>query len=143
MILNHHKKFLVRQSGKGVGNVVKNIITSDFVRGNLKSVGKLLLARAKDVAKNILLPAAKKMAIEAGTQLKDAAAQKIQNIVSDKMSQLQMRAHNPQVQKLLQTVSPTIKETSQNIISNLMAGNGFKIIPVKRKYKKTYINERN
>jgi hypothetical protein len=137
MILNHHKKYLVRQSGKGIGNVVKNIITSDFVRGNLKSIGKLLLGRAKDMAKNILLPAARKMAIEAGTQLKDAAAQKLQDVVSQKMSQLQLQAKNPQVQKLLETVNPTIKETSQNIISNLMAGSGFKIIPVKiRKYKK-------
>ena len=31
MILNHHKKYLIRQSGKGLGNVMKNIITSDFV----------------------------------------------------------------------------------------------------------------
>jgi len=136
MILNHHRKYLMRQSGKGLGNVMKNIITSDFVRGNLKSVGRMLLGRAKELAKNILLPAARKMAIDAGIQLKDAAAQKIQSIVSDKISQLQMQSQNPQGHKLLQTVSPTIKETSQNIISNLMAGSGFKIIPVKRKYKK-------
>jgi len=129
MIINHRNKFLCRQTGKGIGSFVKNLITSDFVKGNLKSVGRLLYGKAKDITKNILLPAASKVAIEVGTNLKIEAAEKVQNLVKTKLTNLQGQVKNEQLKKILNQVTPTVTETSQNIISNLMAGSGFKIIP--------------
>ena len=108
MIINHSKKFLVRQTGRGIGSVVKNIIKSDFVKGNLKTVGRLLLGKAKDIARNILLPAMKKMAIEAGTNIKEAATQKMQSILSQKMQQLQNQKNEP-LKKYLEQYQPLFK----------------------------------
>jgi len=138
MIINRNKRFLVRQTGRGIGSVIKNIATSDFVKGNLKTVGRLLLGKAKDIAKNILLPAAKKMALEAGTNLKDVATQKMQSILSQKIKQIQNQKNEP-LKKILGTIPTQLQDTGQNIISNLMAGSGFKIIPVRRKHKKITI----
>ena len=139
IIPSNARKQLYYMKGKGIGTFLKSLIQPEAIKGHLKHVGKLLLEKAKSVARNVLKPALKKAAIDVGQVVSEKAKQKLRNILSPekveaKMQSLAEQARQPLVKETIQKLTPTISEASRNLLSNLISGSGLrKNIPIKNR----------
>jgi len=131
IVKSNPRKQLYYMKGKGVGTFLKSLIQPEAIKGHLKHVGKLLLEKAKSVAKNVLKPALKQAAVDVGQVVSERAKQKLRNIlapekVEAKMQSLAERVQQPLIKESIQKLAPTVSEASRNLLSNLIAGSGLK-----------------
>ena len=139
IIQSNPRKQLYYMKGKGIGSFLKSLVQPDVIKGHLKTVGKLLLEKAKSVAQNVLKPALQKAAVDVGQIVTEKAKQKLIDTlepqkVEAKMRNLASKTQQPLAKEIIQKLTPTISEASKNLLSNLIAGSGLrKNIPIKKR----------
>jgi hypothetical protein len=140
IIQSNPRKQLYYMKGAGIGNFLKSLVQPEVIKGHLKHVGKLLLEKAKLVARDVLKPALKQAAVDVGQVVSSKAKQKLRSAlaperVEEKMKNLAEKTQQPLVKETIQKLTPTLSDASRKLLSNLI-GSGIKNIPSKNKWRR-------
>jgi len=140
MIIQSPRRQLYYIKGKGIGSFLKSLVQPGVIKGHLKTVGKLLLEKAKSVARDVLQPTLKQAAIDVGQLATAKAKEKLKNVLSPQkvettMANLASKTQQPFVKEAIQKLTPTISDASKKLLSNLLAGSGLTKNISNRKWK--------
>ena len=131
IIQSKPRKQLYYMKGKGIGSFLKSLVQPEVIKGHLKTVGKLLLEKAKSVAQNVLKPAFKQAAVSVGEVVTAKAKQKLKDVltpekVEAKLQNLASKTQQPLMKETIQKLTPTISEASRNLLNTLITGSGLR-----------------